>query len=90
MNNDEQYTGIIKHPYITRQSKQLLLLNHTTADSANTFMILLNIAEDLCTCSKERFERLLPAFKECYSLIGDADKEIEFIKEQRKGTGDRI
>lgn len=90
MKNEEMYTGIIMHPYIARRGEQLLLLNHTTADSANAFVILLNIAEYLCICNKERFEKMLPVFKEVYSLIGDADKEIIFIKEQRKGTGEKV
>lgn len=48
-------------------------------------MIVLDIAEKLCTCSDEMFIKLLPIFKEFYALVGDADTEIKFIKEQRKG-----
>lgn len=35
-------------------------------------------------CSDEMYMKLLPIFKEFYSLVGDADAEIKFIKEQRK------
>ena len=31
--------------------------------------------------------KLLPIFKEFYSLVGDAEIEIEFIKKQRKESG---
>ena len=47
-------------------------------------MMVLDIAEKLCTCSSEMYMKLLPVFKEFYSLVGDADAEIKFIKEQRK------
>lgn len=47
-------------------------------------MSVLDIAEELCTCSDEHFKKLPPIFKEFYSLVGDADAEIEFIKMQRK------
>ena len=86
----EQYEAIVKHPYIERQKKNLLLLQNVTSESAKTFMIVLDIAKELCTCSNELFKRLLPIFKEFYSLVGDADAEIEFIKSQRKGTGERL
>lgn len=52
-------------------------------------MIVLDIAEKLCTCSDEMYEKLLPIFKEFYSLVGDVDAEIKFIKEQRKEIGDK-
>ena len=53
-------------------------------ETVETFMIVLDIAEELCTCSDEMYMKLLPIFKEFYSLVGDADAEIKFIKEQRK------
>lgn len=53
-------------------------------ETVETFMIVLDIAEKLCTCSDEMYMKLLPIFKEFYSLVGDADAEIKFIKEQRK------
>lgn len=86
----EHYEAIVKHPYIERQKKHSLLLQNATAESTKTFMIVLDIAEELCTCSNEHFMKLLPIFKEFYSLVGDADAEIEFIKKQRKGTGDEL
>jgi len=85
MKNNEMYQGIIIHPYITRQGNPVLLLNNTTADSMNAFVMLLDIAENLCICNQEHFEKLLPVFKEFYSLVGDADAEVKFIREQRKG-----
>lgn len=86
----EYYETIVKHPYIERKKKYFLLLQNATAESAKTFMIVLDIAEELCTCSNKLFKRLLPIFKEFYSLVGDADAEIEFIKKQRKVRGDRL
>lgn len=53
-------------------------------ETVETFMIVLDIAEELCTCNDEMYMKLLPIFKEFYSLVGDADAEIKFIKEQRK------
>lgn len=85
-----QYEAIVKHPYIERQRKHFLLLQNATAESIKTFMIVLDIAEELCTCSHEHFKKLLPIFKEFYSLVGDADTEIEFIKKQRKETGGKL
>lgn len=81
----EKYQGIIIHPYIARQNKKVLLITNATVDRAELLMSMLNIAENLCTCSNEDYEKLLPIFKEFYSLVGNANKEIEFIKEQRKG-----
>lgn len=80
----EHYEAIVRHPYIERQKKHFLLLQNATTESTKTFMIVLDIAEELCTCSDEHFKKLLPIFKEFYSLVGDADAEIEFIKKQRK------
>ena len=86
----EHYEAIVKHPYFERQDKHCVLLKNLTAESVQTFMIVLDIAEELCTCSDEHFKKLLPIFKEFYSLVGDVDAEIEFIKMQRKETGDEL
>lgn len=86
----EHYEAIVKHPYIERQKKHFLLLQNATTESTKTFMIVLDIAEELCTCSDEHFKKLLPIFEEFYSLVGDAGAEIEFIKKQRKDKGDRV
>lgn len=83
----EQYEAIVRHPYIERQNKHFLLLNNATVESTQTFMIVLDIAEEMCTCSEEHFKKLLPIFKEFYSLVGNADTEIKFIRSQRKGMG---
>ncbi len=80
----ERYEAIIKHPYFERQNKHVMLLKNVTNESVNTFMIVLDIAEELCKCSEEHFNKLLPIFKEFYSLVGDADTEVDFIKGQRK------
>lgn len=80
-----QYEALVKHPYIERQKKVFLLLNNAEPETVETFMIVLDIAEKLCTCSDEMFIKLLPIFKEFYALVGDADTEIKFIKEQRNG-----
>lgn len=80
-----QYEALVKHPYIERQKKAFLLLNNAEPETVETFMIVLDIAEKLCTCSDEMFIKLLPIFKEFYALVGDADTEIKFIKEQRNG-----
>lgn len=80
----EQYKAIVKHPYIERQKKYFFLLQNATVESIKTFMVVLDIAEEMCTCSNEHFKKLLPIFKESYSLVGDANAEIEFIKKQRK------
>lgn len=78
------YDGIFTHPYIVRTGKQCCILKNTTLDALNGLTILLDMAEELCTCSNEHFMKLLPIFKEFYSLVGDADAEIEFIKKQRE------
>ena len=83
------YEAIVKHPYIDRQNKHFILLNNAEQETVETFMIVLDIAEKLCTCSDEMYEKLLPIFKEFYSLVGDVDAEIKFIKEQRKEIGDK-
>jgi hypothetical protein len=82
---NEKYQSIIRHPYITRQGKMFLLIDNATVDHINALMCLLDIAENLCVCNDFLFKKLLPVFRECYSMVGDADKEIEFIKSQRKG-----
>lgn len=87
MKKDEKCQGIIRHPYIERQGKHFLLVKNATVKDANALICLLNIAENMCTCSNREFEKLIPVFKEFYSMIGDADKEIKFIKEQRKEVG---
>ena len=81
-----QYEALIKHPYVERQNKTFILLNNAEPETVETFMMVLDIAEKLCTCSDEMYMKLLPIFKEFYSLVGDADAdaEIKFIKEQRK------
>ena len=84
-----QYEAIVKHPYIDRQNKHFILLNNAEPETVETFMIVLDIAEELCTCSDEMYMKLLPIFKEFYSLVGDAEIEIEFIKKQRKESGGR-
>ena len=76
--------AIVKHPYIERQKKHFLLLQNATVENTKAFMILLDMAEELCTCSDEYFKKLMPIFKEFYSLVGDVDAEIEFIKKQRR------
>lgn len=76
--------AIVKHPYIERQKKHFLLLQNATVENTKAFMTLLDIAEELCVCSDKYFKKLLPIFKEFYSLVGDADAEIEFIKKQRR------
>ena len=78
------YEALVKHPYVERQNKMFILLNNAEPETVETFMIVLDIAEKLCTCSDEMYMKLLPIFKEFYSLVGDADAEIKFIKEQRK------
>ncbi len=83
----EHYEAIVKHPYIDRQNKHFILLNNAEQETVETFMIVLDIAEKLCTCSDEMYMKLLPIFKEFYSLVGDAEIEIEFIKKQRKESG---
>lgn len=87
-----QYEALVKHPYVERQNKTFILLNNAEPETVETFMMVLDIAEKLCTCSDEKlctcsdemYMKLLPIFKEFYSLVGDADAEIKFIKEQRK------
>jgi hypothetical protein len=86
----EKYQGVIRHPYITRQGKHFLLVNNATVDNINSFMCLLDIAENMCVCSDDLFKKLLPVFKEYYGMVGDANAEIEFIKSQRKGTGEKV
>ena len=78
------YEALVKHPYVERQNKMFILLNNAEPETIETFMIVLDIAEKLCTCSDEMYMKLLPIFKEFYSLVGDADAEIKFIKEQRR------
>lgn len=80
----EQYEAIVRHPYFERQDKHYMLLKNVTAESVQTFMIVLDVAEELCTCSDEHYKKLLPIFKEFYSLVGDADAEVKFIKAQRE------
>lgn len=79
----KQYEAIVKHPYIERQDKSFILLNNANPESVKIFMKVLDIAEKLCTCDDEVYKELMPIFKEFYSCVGDADTEIEFIKEQR-------
>lgn len=84
MKRDEKYHGIIRHPYIERQGKQFILAKNATILDVNAFIIIMDMAESMCTCSSEDFEIFLPVFKAYYLLVGDADKEINFIREQRK------
>lgn len=81
----KQCEAIVMHPYIERRKKYCIFLQNATIEGVEAFMTLLDIAEELCTCSDERFKKLLPIFKRFYFLAGDADTEIRFIKEQRKG-----
>jgi hypothetical protein len=82
MNNEN--LAIVKHPYMIRHGKQYMLVENATVDSVNTLLCLLDIAENMCVCNDELFEKLLPVFKEFYSLIGDAKSEVKFIKNQRR------
>lgn len=77
------YEGIFTHPYIIRQGKQCYILENATLDDVNVLNIILNVAERMCICKETEFNIILPVFKEMYSLIGDADAEIKFIREQR-------
>lgn len=64
-----QYEALIKHPYIERQNKTFILLNNAEPETVETFMMVLDIAEKLCTCSAEMYMKLLPVFKE-FLFIG--------------------
>lgn len=88
---EQTYDGILTHPYIARSGKQCYILENATLDSLEGFVVLLDVAEKMCTCSNGYFKKLLPIFKEFYSLVGNADAEIEFIKKQReRGQVDRL
>jgi hypothetical protein len=87
MKNSTDNTAIIMHPYLTRQKKPFILIDDVTIEGVNAFMCLLDIAECLCSCNDTLFKKLIPIFKEYYSIVGDANEEIKFIKSQRKGTG---
>lgn len=84
MKQGERFQGIMKHPYITRQGKVFMLVENATVESINTLGCLLDIAETMCVCSDELFEKLLPVFKEFYGMVGNASQEIKFIKQQRR------
>ena len=56
------YEALVKHPYVERQNKMFILLNNAEPETVETFMIVLDIAEKLCTCSEEMYMKLLPIF----------------------------
>ncbi len=76
--------AIFIHPYIKRKNQHFVLLKNVTDQGLINAFLMFNIAEKLCVCDEEKYKMLLPVFKELYSKVGNADKEVKFIESQRK------
>lgn len=76
--------AIFIHPYIRRKKQYCVFLENVTSERMVNTFLMFNIAEKLCVCNEEKYKLLLPIFKELYSKVGDADKEVKFIESQRE------
>lgn len=69
------YEALVKHPYVERQNKMFILLNNAEPETVETFMIVLDIAEKLCT-----YIRVL---NQIYFLFHTPERAAQELKRSR-------